>query len=61
MTGKVKPGMTGTSLGREGLGASGLARTGRSSWKGPGGFQTGNVGELQPESTFTKLLLSHIP
>ena len=64
MTGKVKPGMTGKSLGREGLGASGLARTWRSSWKGPGVFQDGNdgkVGELQPESTFTKLLLSHIP
>ena len=46
MTGKVKPGMTGKSLGREGLGASGLARTGRSSWKGPGGFQDGNDGKV---------------
>lgn len=46
MTGKVKPGMTGTSLGREGRGVSELARTGRSSWKGPGVFQDGNDGKV---------------
>lgn len=33
----------------------------KSSGEGQEGFLTGKVGELQPESTFPKLLLSHIP